>query len=139
MLDELTPWSPHERMTAFRSFLRGSLSLTHLHALTVLELRGPLPMGRLADELGVSVASATGIVGRLEERRLVERRHDEADRRVVLVHPTRLGAEVFARLQRRRQRRLRKLLDRLTPDELAAFLVGLRAVRRARANAEPEG
>lgn len=134
LLEELTSWNPHERMTAFRSFLRRSLSLTHLHALTILEARGPLAMSHLAEELGVSVASATGIVSRLEERRLVERRHGLDDRRVVWVHPTRLGAGVFARLRRQRVKRLRKLLDQLSPDELTAFLVGLRAMRRARAS-----
>jgi DNA-binding MarR family transcriptional regulator len=134
LLDEMTPWNPQERMSAFRTFLSGSLSLIHLHVLTILELQGPLSMSRLADELDVSVASATGIVTRMEQRRLVERRHDEADRRIVSVHPTRLGAEVFARLRRHRRDKLKKVLNQLSDDELAAFLTGLRAMRRARAS-----
>jgi DNA-binding MarR family transcriptional regulator len=68
----------------------------------------------------------------MEQRRLIERRHDEADRRVVSVHPTRLGGEVFARLRRHRRDRLAKVLAQLTDDELTAFLTGLRAIRRAR-------
>ena len=131
-MDEMTPWDPHERMSAFRSWLSGSLSLIHLHVLTILELEGPLPMSRLAEQLDVSVASATGIVDRMEQRRLIERRHDEADRRVVSVHPTRLGGEVFARLRRHRRDRLAKVLAQLSDDELTAFLTGLRAMRRAR-------
>ena len=133
LLDEMTPWDPRERMSAFKSFLSGSLSLIHIHVLTILEVEGPLSMGRLAEELDVSVASATGIVGRMEQRRLVERRHDDADRRVVVVHPTRVGDEVFARLRRHRRNRLKKLLGQLTDAELTAFLTGLRAMRRARA------
>jgi DNA-binding MarR family transcriptional regulator len=132
LLDEMTPWDPRERMSAFKSFLSGSLSLIHIHVLTILEVEGPLSMGRLAEELDVSVASATGIVGRMEQRRLVERRHDDADRRVVVVHPTRVGGEVFARLRRHRRNRLKKLLGQLTDAELTAFLTGLRAMRRAR-------
>lgn len=131
-MDEITPWDPHERMSAFRSWLSGSLSLIHLHVLTILELEGPLSMSRLAEQLDVSVASATGIVDRMELRRLIERRHDEADRRVVSVHPTRLGGEVFARLRRHRRNRLAKVLAQLSDDELTAFLTGLRAMRRAR-------
>jgi DNA-binding MarR family transcriptional regulator len=133
LLDEMTPWDPRERMSAFRSWLSGSLSLIHLHVLTILELEGPLPMSHLAEKLDVSVASATGIVDRMEQRRLIERRHDEADRRVVSVHPTRLGGEVFARLRRHRRDKLTKLLAQLSDDELSAFLTGLRAMRRARA------
>jgi DNA-binding MarR family transcriptional regulator len=132
LMDEMTPWDPRERMSAFRSWLSGSLSLIHLHVLTILELEGPLPMSRLAEQLDVSVASATGIVDRMEQRRLIERRHDEADRRVVSVHPTRLGGEVFARLRRHRRDRLAKVLAQLSDDELTAFLTGLRAMRRAR-------
>ena len=131
-MDEMTPWDPHERMSAFRSWLSGSLSLIHLHVLTILELEGPLPMSHLAEQLDVSVASATGIVDRMEQRRLIERRHDEADRRVVSVHPTRLGGEVFARLRRHRRDKLAKVLAQLSDDELTAFLTGLRAMRRAR-------
>jgi DNA-binding MarR family transcriptional regulator len=131
-MDEMTPWDPRERMSAFRSWLSGSLSLIHLHVLTILELEGPLPMSHLAEQLDVSVASATGIVDRMEQRRLIERRHDEADRRVVSVHPTRLGGEVFARLRRNRRDKLAKVLAQLSDDELTAFLTGLRAMRRAR-------
>jgi DNA-binding MarR family transcriptional regulator len=133
LLDEMTPWNAGERLSAFRSFLSGSLSLIHVHVLTILEHEGPLSMSRLAEELDVSVASATGIVGRMEQRHLVERRHGETDRRIVSVHPTRRGGEVFDRLRRHRRDKLKKVLAQLSDDELAAFLTGLRAMRRARA------
>ncbi|MFL5681193.1 MAG: MarR family winged helix-turn-helix transcriptional regulator [Chloroflexota bacterium] len=132
LLDQMTPWNPEERLSAFRSFLVGSLSLVHIHVLTILELQGPLSMTRLAEELDVSVASATGIVNRMEERGLVERRHGDTDRRVVSVQPTRAGGEVFERLHRRRRQKLRKLLGQLSDFELQAFLTGLSAMRRAR-------
>jgi DNA-binding MarR family transcriptional regulator len=132
LVDEMTSWNPRERMDAFRSWLKGSLSLIHLHVLTVIEADGPLPMSRLADMLDVSVASATGIVGRMEERNLVERRHSETDRRVVLVHPTETGIAVFRELTEQRRVRLSHLLERLDDHELASLLTGLRAMRAAR-------
>jgi DNA-binding MarR family transcriptional regulator len=132
VLDELTSWTPRDRKGAFRSWLRGSLSLVHLHVLTILE-DGPLPMSRLADALDVSVASATGIVDRMEDRKLVERLSDPADRRRVLVHATRRGSGVFEALSRERRTRLRPILERMSDDELASFLTGLRAVGRIRA------
>ncbi len=134
LLEEMTPWNPQERMSAFRSFLSGSLSLIHLHVLTILEVQGPLSMTRLAEEIDVSVASATGIVDRMEQRHLVKRQHGDTDRRVVLVHATKLGGEVFARLRRHRRAKLKKVLAQLSDIELTAFLTGLRAIRRARAS-----
>src|SRR4051794_4289201 len=91
IVDELTNWNPRERMGMFRKWLEGSLSIVQLHVLTVLETAGPLPMGKLADALDVSVASATGIVDRMEQRGLVERRREPDDRRGGVVHLTHAG------------------------------------------------
>ena len=67
----------------------------------VLEDTGPIPMGRLAELLDVSVASATGIVGRMERRGLVTRRHGESDRRVVVVEPAAAGRQIFVDIDER--------------------------------------
>jgi DNA-binding MarR family transcriptional regulator len=133
VIDELTNWNPRERMGMFRKWLAGSLSIVQLHVLTVLEATGPVPMGKLADALDVSVASATGIVDRMEQRGLVVRRGDESDRRVVLVHPTAAGLAVFNDLAQMRRAGLVNILERLTNEELKALLVGLRAMSKARA------
>jgi len=142
LLDELTSWGPRERAGAFKHWLRGSLSLVHLHVLTVLQVRGPLSMSKLADELDVSVASLTGIIDRMEARGLVERRREPDDRRVILVHRTDAGDAVFDEMAAERRKHLEVLLDRMSDKELESFLVGLRALRRVRdeASAEaPEG
>ena len=132
LVDEMTSWSPRERINVFRSWLKGSLSLIHLHVLTVLEADGPLPMSHLAETLDVSVASTTGIIGRMEERGLVERSHGEADRRVVLVRPTEAGIAIFRDMTEHRRQSLTHLFGRLTDAELSALLTGLRAMRAAR-------
>ena len=132
LIDEMTSWNPQDRMKAFRSWLKGSLSLVHLHVLTVLEADGPQSMSRVAELLDVSVASATGIIGRMEERGLVERSHGETDRRVVIVSPTPAGRAVFHDMRQTRRQQLTLLLGRLSDDELNALLIGLRAMRNAR-------
>jgi len=132
LIGEMTSWSARDRMNAFRSWLKGSLSLIHLHVLSTLEADGPLPMSRLADMLDVSVASATGIVSRMEERNIVERRHTDDDRRVVLVVPTEAGIAVFRTMTEQRRERLAALLGKLSDEELGALQVGLSAIRKAR-------
>lgn len=133
LLDIMSPLDRGERGRAFKAWLHGSLSLIHLHVLATIESSGPLPMSHLADALDVSVANATGIVTRMEERGLVERRHSDADRRVVNVHVTEAGTDVFTTLDSERRTHLSAVLARLTDDELAGLLVGLRATRAARA------
>jgi len=132
LVDVMTAWSPRDRINVFRSWLKGSLSLIHLHVLTVLEADGAMPMSRLAETLDVSVASTTGIVGRMEERGLVERTHGEKDRRVVLVGPTEAGIAIFRDMTEHRRQMLASLFTRLTDDELTALLTGLRAMHAAK-------
>lgn len=132
LLDELTSWSPRERAGAFKHWLRGSLSLVHLQVLAVLEADGPLAMSKLAEALDVSVASATGIIDRMEQRGLVERRREPDDRRVVLVHRTDSGDSIFRDFATDRRKHLADLLDRMTDAELESLLTGLRAMHRVR-------
>ncbi len=133
LLNELLSWSPREFISAFRRWHHHSFSLIHLNVLTMLDADGPESMSHLAEALDVSVASMTGIVDRMEKRGLVERRRADKDRRVVLVHPTEAGLDVFREIDRRRRRGLAKLLELLSDKELAGLLMGHRALRKARA------
>jgi DNA-binding MarR family transcriptional regulator len=135
LLGELTAWNPREWITAIKRWHRGplgALTLVHLNVIAELEMNGQMSMGQLADALDVSVASATGIVSRMEHRGLVERRHGGSDRRVVMVGPTATGSRIFGEMEARRRARLAKLLEHLTDDEMAGFATGLRALRKAR-------
>lgn len=140
LLEELTTWAPRDRLRAFRAWHRGSLSLIHLSVLALLEAEGPVSMGRIADELDVSHASATGIIDRMEERGIVERRAASDDRRVTHIHITDAGTAVSRELLARRRAQLRTVLAELSDDDVAAFLRGVRAMRAARERlAEREG
>jgi MarR family transcriptional regulator, organic hydroperoxide resistance regulator len=70
------------------------LSPPQVHALRLLEPEQPLPMGRLACALGCDASNVTGIVDRLEQRGLIERRPSARDRRVKVLVVTAQGAEV---------------------------------------------
>jgi len=133
LLDELLAWNPREFIAAFRRWHHDAFSLIHLNVLTILEMDGSISMSQLAASLDVSVASMTGIVDRMEERGLVERHRDLADRRIVLVVPTEAGQDVFREIDRRRREGLVKMLAQLGDQELAGLLSGHRALRSARA------
>jgi DNA-binding MarR family transcriptional regulator len=132
LLDEMAGLSPRDFAGAFKAWHRDALSLVHLNVLTALEAEGPLPMKRLAEALDVSDASATGIVDRMEKRGIVERRHGTTDRRTVLVYPTAAGGQVFVEMAASRRDRLSGVLAELTEDEMAALLIGMRAIHAVR-------
>jgi 4'-phosphopantetheinyl transferase len=132
LLDELFAHSPARTLHYMRRWPGGALSLIHLNVMTILDADGALPMSQLAEALDVSQASATGIVDRMAQRGLITRQSDANDRRVTRVALTDRGRIAIERLGAERRDRLAKLLDELSDDELQAFLVGSRAMRRVR-------
>jgi DNA-binding MarR family transcriptional regulator len=66
-----------------------------LVVLQELARSGPVPIGSLAKAVNLSHATVTGIVTRLEKRRLVERRGDPEDGRRVLVEATAEGGTLL--------------------------------------------
>jgi DNA-binding MarR family transcriptional regulator len=138
LLDELTAWTPRDRLRMLGAWHHIGLSLAHLNVVTLLEMNGPMSMGRVAELLGVSLASATGIVSRMEERDLVERRGSPTDRRVVEVHIAAGGRDVIDAIRGRRREHLKEVFGRMDDHQLAALHEGLRAMRTARAALEHE-
>ena len=61
------------------------------HVIALRSLERPIPMSELARLLACDNSNVTGIIDRLEERGLVERRAAEHDRRVKLVALTAAG------------------------------------------------
>ena len=114
-------------------WLAQDLTLAQVRTLFLIAHDAPLPMGRIAEILGVSVASASGIVDRLERHDLVVRRHRTDDRRVVECVPSEAGRRLIDEMSGRRIEIARRALGVLAPDELAEFhrLVCLIADRSA--------
>ena len=132
LADELSFRNPMRKMHAMRHWPSGRLSLVHLNVLMLVDDEGAMSMRGLAEALDVSQASATGIVDRMEQRGLVARERDEQDRRVIRVGITEAGQALIAGLAAERRDHMTQMVDRLTDDELAGLLTGMRAFRRIR-------
>ena len=63
-------------------------------------LEGPLPMGSVAEVLSCDASTLTGIADRLEERGLIQRQVDPADRRVKLLALTDAGRQLVTSADR---------------------------------------
>jgi DNA-binding MarR family transcriptional regulator len=117
------------RCAGSQRLVRLGISMTHFNVLTLLRHHDAMPMSRLADIIGASLPSATGIVDRMEERGLVERVRVPDDRRIVLVKPTQAGLDLVDEAELVRsdlfQRALAHLEDR-DLDDLARIMNHLR-------------
>ena len=110
------------------------LTPPQFYVLATIGYAGGLPFGEIGAKMMVTVSNLTGIVDRLEEKKLVMRRRDQNDRRVVRVVLTEKGAklyrstlplfeksvaEIFTALESPQQKELSALLRRLHPEPAA--------------------
>ena len=133
ILAEIESGLSHQRHKWAAQCQAHGLSMTHFHVLSILEAEGPTPMSQLADQLGMADSNVTGIVGRMEERGVIERIHDGEDRRVVLAQLTGMGRDLVQRLERARFEHMRQLVNALTPDEQQTVLGALKTLTSAHA------
>ncbi|WP_199566499.1 MarR family winged helix-turn-helix transcriptional regulator [Streptomyces corynorhini] len=104
------------------------LRLPHFAALTALADFGPLPQHALADRLGLNRSHLVGYLDTVEERGLVRRTRDPADRRRQLVELTPGGAKEQRRLLAVAERSQDAFLRDLSPAERATLSALLRKV-----------
>ena len=108
----------------------GDLSPSLTSALVTIELQGPITLGRLAACERVTPPSVTRKVSLLEERGLVRREADPADRRIARVSLTAEGRRTVLRTRTRKTAYLAKRLCRLDESELAVLRAALPVLER---------
>ncbi len=104
------------------------LTMPQVRTLFALLRGGDARMGTLASQLDVSLSSATGLVDRLVEKRLVERWVDPEDRRSVIVRLGAEGQDLVERLLYLRRSWWEERLSGLTDEEIERACDGLRSL-----------
>lgn len=114
---------------------KAGLTPPQFYVLATIGYAGGLPFGEIGAKMMVTVSNLTGIVDRLEEKKLVLRKRDEHDRRVVYVVLTEKGAklykstiplfeksvaQIFSSLDGTEQKELSALLRKLNQESLAS-------------------
>lgn len=110
------------------------LTPPQFYVLATIGYAGGLPFGEIGAKMMVTVSNLTGIVDRLEEKKLVTRKRDDKDRRVVHVVLTEKGAklykstiplfektvsQIFSSLDKPQQKELSALFRKLNHDSWA--------------------
>ena len=92
-----------------------------LAALASIERHGPLTPSGLAEAEAVQRPTATRMISRLEEERMVERASDPEDGRCSLISVSPAGSELLRKLRRRKTAYLARNLRGLEAGELATL------------------
>jgi DNA-binding MarR family transcriptional regulator len=115
----------------------GELSPSQAAALATIERHGPLTPSELAELERVRRPTATRVLSRLTELRLIERQPDPGDARSALINASPTGRDLLRRLRTRKTAYLATRLRELDPEEVAtldraaAILEGLLEGERA--------
>jgi len=87
-------------------------------ALRKLKLSSICTVSELAEWMGVTSATVTGITNNLVSQHLVERWREERDRRVVRLRLTAEGSEMLSHVERLRREKTSRLLMKLQEEDL---------------------
>jgi DNA-binding MarR family transcriptional regulator len=121
---ELFPFLPKE-------WLDLDLTAGQLKTLLLLFTNGPTKMSVIAAELGVSMATATGVIDRMVERGIVVRDSDPHDRRIVLCRMSPEGERLVSGLWQLSSQRAEVMLRALDRPRLLAVRAALEALLEA--------
>jgi len=103
---------------AHQELLDLDLTTPQLKVVLLLYLNAAASMSELASALGVTLATATGIIDRLVDRDIVKRENSMKDRRVVVCRLSARGHELTDRLYVSARERARDFLQGLPEDQL---------------------
>ncbi len=101
-----------------REMLELDVTMTQLKIMFLLFVDGRKRMSDLAADLGVTLATASGLADRLVERGFVVRESQPDDRRVVLCRLSHSGTKAISRIWQTAADRLRGLLRTLDTHNL---------------------
>jgi DNA-binding MarR family transcriptional regulator len=113
----ITPIIPHDWLTT-------DLTMPQLKVMTILWREGPGRMSELASGLGVTLATATGVVDRLVEKGYVTREGLPGDRRVVICRLSQEGQDFMKALWMSGRMQIGRILEVMTPEQLVIVAKG---------------
>ncbi len=100
------------------SLLDSNVTLQQFRALLLVYMQGPIPISHVAETLHFLPSHATGIIQRLVNRDMIERREDPHDRRVRMLTITDHGLALIEEMMAVVHAKRRELLDRLSDQQL---------------------
>ena len=105
-----------------------SLSKPELLTLESVSKHKELTMSKLAKNLDIGFSTATSIIDRLIEKKLVVRERNHGDRRVVKVLLSKEGETIISSYQEQKKIFFKKMIEFLTEVEQESFVIVLEKI-----------
>lgn len=104
-----------------RSIAASGLGISDFAVLEVLLHKGPLPVNAIGRHVMLTSGSITTAIDRLENKQLVRRKANPADRRVTYVALTKAGSTLIRRIFKVHAERLETLFEPLSMTERSSL------------------
>lgn len=120
-------------MTHFRPALHDvGLTEQQWRIIRILAQYGELESTHLAEKACVLKPSLTGIIRRLSEMDLVERRRGDTDQRFVYIQLTENGEEIFKKMSVEMEKRYQNIHQQIGDEKMAKLLELLKEVQKVK-------
>ena len=114
-----------------KEWLHIDITTSQLKVVLLIFISGHIRMSDIASELGVSLATATGVVDRLVERGMLIREGDAEDRRVVLCRLSDEGEKLISGVWQLSRDQLGEMMRTMTPPQLRLITEALQLLLQA--------
>ncbi|RLL86984.1 transcriptional regulator [Mesotoga sp. H07pep.5.4] len=111
-------------------FKKMGVTQSQILVMRVLNLRGDMKVSDISKELDLSNSTVSGIIDRLVEKKIVQRKRSEEDRRIVMIsladeyrQPVKKGLNAFAQ-------KMRKALSTMTEEDVDSIIRGLEKLEK---------
>ena len=108
---------------------RGIISLPQMVTLDYVSRNAQVMMSEIARLLSINVSSASVLVDRLIRQKMLWRKQDRRDRRVIWIHVTPKGRQVVSDIRRQKCRTIKAIFGHLSDKERAQYLAVLLKVK----------
>jgi len=112
------------------------VTLQQYLALDILTKKGKCMMTELSQALGVALSTMTELANRLVKRRFVKKIKDSKDHRIVWVNLTRRGLRIIQEINKKKQRHISSILEKLTQHERQILIDILKRISQTVGEAE---
>jgi len=101
-----------------------------LSVISILAKNGKQKVSDISEKMGLSDSTVSGILDRLEQKGIIERKRYKDDRRVVKIYLSNGSQEICQEFHRKREEYFAHLLKELSEQEINDIIKGLEILNR---------
>ncbi|MEA2021209.1 MAG: MarR family transcriptional regulator [Candidatus Caldatribacteriota bacterium] len=115
----------------FHNLMQDSgFTLPQLSVISVLAKNGEQKVSDISEKMSLSDSTVSGILDRLEQKGIIERKRNKDDRRVVKIFLGKGSRKICREFHRKREEYFAHLLKKLSEQEINDIIKGLKILNR---------